>query len=90
MKISKIRVNLILGSFELENAFVCPSRPTGSITKVLRDIHENFNKKHTKILNHRKFMDYAHVNQQNESLPALGLVNLKIACFPLSTNYIHY
>lgn len=28
-------------SFELENVFICPSGPTNSIDKVVKDVHQN-------------------------------------------------
>lgn len=45
MKIDKMGVYLLWGSFEVENESVCSLKPTGSIAKVLTDVHEKFSQK---------------------------------------------
>lgn len=50
-----------LSSFELENIPVFSSRSTDSITKVLTDVHKNFDKKNVGIMDHQKW-PVAHKN----------------------------
>ncbi|KAG5576425.1 hypothetical protein H5410_056559 [Solanum commersonii] len=44
-KFAKRGVYLLWGSFDLENEFIFPSRPTSSIAKVLADVQEIFKQK---------------------------------------------
>ncbi|KAG5576353.1 hypothetical protein H5410_056487 [Solanum commersonii] len=43
-KLAKQMVYYLRGSFHLENGSVCRSGPIDSITKILTDVHENFDK----------------------------------------------
>ncbi|KAG5607749.1 hypothetical protein H5410_029241 [Solanum commersonii] len=48
-----------LGSFDHENGRFCPWEPTGSITKVLADIYENFWQKSRQNFDHQKSKEYS-------------------------------
>ncbi|KAG5569187.1 hypothetical protein H5410_058953 [Solanum commersonii] len=52
-KSAKQGVYLLRGSFDLENGPIFPFEPTGFITKVLTDVHENFGKNDAKNLDHQ-------------------------------------
>lgn len=75
-EIKKLEVSLTLSLFELENRPVCPSGPTGSITKFFTNVCEKFWYKNARTSDHQNFME-AQESRQNGGLPASSSFELE-------------
>lgn len=57
-KTIKLGVNLLWGSLDLDNGLFCPSKPIGSIAKVLSVSIKKIGKHYAEILDPKKSLDY--------------------------------
>lgn len=74
-------VYLLWGMFEHKNGLVCMWGPSGSIVKVLTDVHEYFLSKKSWIMDYKNSWTISFENRQNRGLLALRSFQLKNGLF---------
>lgn len=90
MKIGKICVYQLWGSFKLKNTLVFPTEQIGYIANVLANIYEKSIHFVSVILDHRNSVDYSTRKSKKIVFTCFGdHLNLKRAYFSRETNSIH-